>query len=107
MPIDQVAPKWARPFDAKKFTAEFTFDPTKLATSPSGQMRVVEVFKETGDELFELSETTVTPHAAMNETFSLASRAALVPGLSLLFIHNFSGVRSEGEPGGGEVEHSS
>ena len=26
---------------------------------------------------------------------------------TLLFIHNFSGFRSEGEPSGGEVEHSS
>ena len=31
VPIEQVGPKWVRPFDAKKFTVEFTFDPTKLA----------------------------------------------------------------------------
>ncbi|MBC7816625.1 MAG: acetylxylan esterase [Planctomycetaceae bacterium] len=68
VPIDQVGPKWVRPFDAKKFPAEFTFDPTKLTTSPAGRMRVVEVLKETDYELFELSEETVKQRLAQTQS---------------------------------------
>ncbi len=71
VPIDQVGAKWVRAFDTKKFPAEFTFDPTKLTTSPSGRMRIVDVLKESDYELFELSEETVTQRLAQAQSSKL------------------------------------
>ncbi len=68
VPIDQVGAKWVRPFDAKKFPAEFTFDPAKLTTSPAGQKRFVEALKESDYELLELSEETVKQRLAQAQS---------------------------------------
>lgn len=54
VPFNQVGAKWVKPFDAKRFPANFTMDPEKLTTTKEGQTRLLDVLKESDYEIFEI-----------------------------------------------------
>jgi hypothetical protein len=93
VPIDQVGKQWARPFDATKFPAGFTFDPEKLTTSPQGRVRFIDSLKPENYEIVELSE------ASIKEQLKTAAASKVPPELSFSTSKQWSiTIMDEGAP---------
>ena len=59
VPIDQVGKTYVRPVDAAQFPPGFTFDPSKLTTTPIGRSTLIELLPETEYEVFVFDESFV------------------------------------------------